>query len=89
MTQSMFFVVAFASVSGLALVGFIEPQPAFERSYRWYLVVVAGAGCIATVVMVLWARPKFLVTPFDRDVPGALALRRTGRFMRHQPKDRL
>jgi hypothetical protein len=72
---------------GLALAGIADPQPAFERSYLWYLVVVAGAGCIEAVVMVLWAWPKFLATPFDRDVPGALAIRRMGRFMRHRPQD--
>jgi hypothetical protein len=73
---------------GLALAGIVEPQPVFERSYLWYLVIVAATGFVETVVMVLWAWPKFLVTPFDRDVPGALAVRRMGRFMRHQPQDR-
>jgi hypothetical protein len=73
---------------GLALVGLAEPQPVFERSYRWYLIAVVGAGTIETIVMVLWAWPRFLVTPFDRDVPGALAVRRMGRFMRHRSKDR-
>ncbi|MEU5874929.1 hypothetical protein AB0A73_25625 [Glycomyces sp. NPDC047369] len=71
---------------GLALAGIVEPQPAFERSYLWYLIITAGAGFIETVVMVLWAWPKFLVTPFDREVPGALAVRRSGRFMRHRPQ---
>jgi hypothetical protein len=73
---------------GLALAGFVEPQPIFERSYLWFLIGVTVAGFLETVVMVLWAWPKFLVTPFDRDVPGALAVRRMSRFMRQQPKDR-
>jgi hypothetical protein len=72
----------------LALTGIVEPQPVFERSYLWFLIVVTVAGFLETVVMVLWAWPKFLVTPFDRDVPGALAVRRMGRFMRHRPKGR-
>jgi len=96
MTQSMFFVVAFVSalgitfggMLGLALAGIAEPQPAFGRSYLWYLIITTGTGCIETVVMVHWAWPKFLVSPFDRDVPGALAVRRSGRFMRHRPQDR-
>ncbi|GAB3999438.1 hypothetical protein GCM10029992_28210 [Glycomyces albus] len=74
---------------GVVLTGVVtvEEIPAFNRGYFGYFAVIAGLSVVETVVMVLWAWPRFLVTRFDReDVPGALAVKRMGRFLKNRPK---